>query len=113
MRAAFSRSFQHLAPQKPQPKESKPIQNQPPSQASSKTAQSLVADNTDVSNSEQRRRDWSIIRRLAVNLWPKNDWGTRGRVLLGVGFLVTGKVGTTFTSQSRWDFCLQVLHLEL
>ncbi|ETW76251.1 ABC transporter [Heterobasidion irregulare TC 32-1] len=92
MRAAFLRSFQHLAPQKPQPKESKPIQNQPPSQASSKTAQSLAADNTDVSNSEQRRRDWSIIRRLAVNLWPKNDWGTRGRVLLGVGFLVSGKI---------------------
>ena len=45
-----------------------------------------------VSNAEQRRRDWAIVRRLAVHIWPKNDWGTRGRVVLGVGLLVSGKV---------------------
>ncbi|KAH9169570.1 P-loop containing nucleoside triphosphate hydrolase protein [Lactarius sanguifluus] len=44
------------------------------------------------SNAEQRRRDWAIVRRLAVHIWPKNDWGTRGRVVLGVGLLVSGKL---------------------
>jgi ABC transporter ATM len=45
-----------------------------------------------VTNAEQRRRDWSIVRRLAVHIWPKDDWATRGRVVLGVGLLVCGKV---------------------
>jgi hypothetical protein len=45
-----------------------------------------------ISNAEQRRRDWAIVRRLAVHIWPRNDWGTRGRVVLGVGLLVCGKV---------------------
>ncbi|KAH8989614.1 putative ATP-binding cassette transporter protein, mitochondrial [Lactarius hatsudake] len=45
-----------------------------------------------VSNAVQRRRDWAIVRRLAVHIWPKNDRGTRGRVVLGVGFLVSGKL---------------------
>ena len=26
------------------------------------------------------------------NVWPKNDWNTRGRVLFGLGLLVGGKV---------------------
>jgi hypothetical protein len=51
-----------------------------------------AAPKTAVSNAEQRRRDWAIVRRLAVHIWPKNDWGTRGRVVLGVGLLVCGKV---------------------
>jgi ATP-binding cassette subfamily B (MDR/TAP) protein 7 len=32
------------------------------------------------------------VRRLAVHIWPKKDWATRGRVVLGVGLLVSGKV---------------------
>jgi ABC transporter ATM len=50
---------------------------------------------TSISNAEQRRRDWAIVRRLAVHIWPKNDWGTRGRVVLGVGLLISGKVRCT------------------
>jgi ATP-binding cassette subfamily B (MDR/TAP) protein 7 len=45
-----------------------------------------------VSNAEQRRRDWAIVRRLLVHIWPKDDWETRGRVVLGVGLLISGKV---------------------
>jgi hypothetical protein len=45
-----------------------------------------------ISNAEQRRRDWAIVRRLLVHIWPKDDWGTRGRVVLGVGLLISGKV---------------------
>ena len=47
---------------------------------------------TTISNAEQRRRDWSIVRRLLVHIWPKDDWATRGRVVLGVGLLICGKV---------------------
>jgi hypothetical protein len=58
----------------------------------SQPAQSTVAG---ITNAEQRRRDWAIVRRLAMHIWPKDDWGTRGRVILGVGLLVGGKVRHT------------------
>lgn len=45
-----------------------------------------------ISNAEQRRRDWFIVRRLLVHIWPRDDWETRGRVVLGVGLLISGKV---------------------
>jgi len=43
-------------------------------------------------NAEQRRTDLSIIKRLMVNVWPKNDWKTRLTVLGGFGLLVMAKV---------------------
>lgn len=45
-----------------------------------------------ISVQEQRRKDWEIIKRLFVHIWPANDWGVKGRVLFGLGLLVTGKV---------------------
>lgn len=45
-----------------------------------------------ITQSEQRKRDWSIVQKLAANLWPKDDWKTRGRVVLGLGLLISGKV---------------------
>ncbi|KAI0048527.1 P-loop containing nucleoside triphosphate hydrolase protein [Auriscalpium vulgare] len=96
-----ARAFGHLA-QNPPPPPSPPSKSSPTETSSApeknarqtpaKTAQNLVADNSNISNTEQRRRDWNIIRRLATNIWPKNDWGTRGRVILGVGLLVSGKL---------------------
>jgi hypothetical protein len=75
------RAFRHLAQQP---------NNTPQSTA---TGQSSPPPSTvTVSNAEQRRRDWAIVRRLAVHMWPKDDWGTRGRVALGVGLLIGGKV---------------------
>ncbi|KAF6755428.1 iron-sulfur clusters transporter ATM1 [Ephemerocybe angulata] len=41
---------------------------------------------------EQRRSDWTIIKRLMTNVWPKNDWKTRGTVLLGFVLLVSAKL---------------------
>lgn len=32
------------------------------------------------------------MKKLLLNVWPKNDWRTRGAVLLGFAFLITGKV---------------------
>jgi ABC transporter ATM len=46
----------------------------------------------EITAKEQRTNDWSIITKLMVNVWPKNDWKTRGTVLLGFGLLVSGKV---------------------
>ena len=46
----------------------------------------------ELSTSEQRRNDWAIIKRLLIHIWPKDDWGVRGRVMLGLGLLIVGKV---------------------
>ena len=52
---------------------------------------SLLSEQT-VSNKEQRKADWAIIKDMARYLWPKNDFGTRFRVSLSVGLLVGAKV---------------------
>ncbi|EGO24189.1 hypothetical protein SERLADRAFT_448963 [Serpula lacrymans var. lacrymans S7.9] len=51
-----------------------------------------ATDSNDISQKEQRKRDWSIVKKLMENVWPKNDWSTRGRVILGFGLLISGKV---------------------
>lgn len=51
----------------------------------------LLAEQT-VSNKEQRKADWAIIRDMAHYLWPKDDVWTRFRVGLSVGLLVGAKV---------------------
>jgi hypothetical protein len=84
------RPFRHLAAQetKSTPQSSStaaPVASESPQSPTSKS-------NVAITNAEQRRRDWSIIRRLVVHIWPKDDWGTRGRVVLGVGLLIGGKV---------------------
>ncbi|KAG1743457.1 P-loop containing nucleoside triphosphate hydrolase protein [Suillus lakei] len=55
-------------------------------------------DSDNVSVKEQRRKDWIIVKRLMSHVWPKNDWGTRGRVVLGFGLLIAGKVPQLFKS---------------
>jgi len=54
---------------------------------------SYMAEQT-VSNKEQRKADWAIIKDMAQYLWPKNDFGTRFRVGLSVALLVGAKVVT-------------------
>lgn len=49
-------------------------------------------DSDIVTVKEQRRKDWIIVKRLMSHVWPKDDWGTRGRVVLGFGLLIAGKV---------------------
>ena len=51
-----------------------------------------TSDSEHISIAEQRRKDWSIVKRLAENIWPKGDWTTRSRVILGFGLLIGGKV---------------------
>lgn len=52
---------------------------------------SLLAEQT-VSNQEQRKADWAIIKDMAHYLWPKDDFGTRFRVGLSIALLVGAKV---------------------
>lgn len=56
------------------------------------TSVSKSVDSDNVTVKEQRRKDWIIVKRLMSHVWPKDDWGTRGRVVLGFGLLITGKV---------------------
>ena len=50
---------------------------------------------------EQRKTDFSIVKRLLVNVWPKDDWKTRLTVLGGFGLLITAKVRPLRLSSMR------------
>ncbi|RPD72379.1 P-loop containing nucleoside triphosphate hydrolase protein [Lentinus tigrinus ALCF2SS1-7] len=86
------RLYQHLA-QQPQKTDS-PASAQPPAAPKAKQAakQDLGGDAVHITQREQRKRDWNIIKKLTQNLWPKDDWKTRGRVVLGFGLLISGKL---------------------
>ena len=56
-------------------------------------AKELVTDDASkVSEKEQSLTDWKIIKRLAVNIWPKGEWEIKVRVAGALGLLVAGKV---------------------
>ena len=67
------------------------------------------------SNAQQRRMDWKIVKRLMVNVWPKNDWKTRLTVLLGFFLLVSAKVRVQehFCKPQRTDYCFKVLNVQV
>lgn len=51
----------------------------------------LLAEQT-VTNKEQRKADWAIIKEMSHYLWPKDNMGTRFRVGLSVALLVGAKL---------------------
>ncbi|KAI9830236.1 MAG: Iron-sulfur clusters transporter atm1, mitochondrial [Sarea resinae] len=51
----------------------------------------LLAEQT-VSNKEQRKADWAIMKEMAQYLWPKDNMGTKFRVGLSVALLIGAKV---------------------
>lgn len=69
------------------------LQKEQSADASSATSKqdALLTEQT-VSNKEQRKADWAIIRQMGKYLWPKDNLGTRFRVGLSVGLLVGAKV---------------------
>lgn len=94
----FRREFRHLH-QEPKPSSqsspSSTSQNQVgkiPRAPSNPSPPSPTPAERELSTSEQRRNDWAIIKRLLVHIWPRDDWGVRGRVMFGVGLLIAGKV---------------------
>ena len=51
----------------------------------------LLAEQT-VSNKEQRKADWAIMKEMSRYLWPKDDIGAKIRVTTAFGLLVGAKV---------------------
>ncbi|CAO1602675.1 Iron-sulfur clusters transporter atm1, mitochondrial [Xanthoria calcicola] len=51
----------------------------------------LLSEQT-VSNKEQRRADWAIMKEMVQYLWPKDDMGTKVRVGTALALLVGSKV---------------------
>ncbi|KAH9885819.1 P-loop containing nucleoside triphosphate hydrolase protein [Cubamyces lactineus] len=80
-----ARYFQNLAQNQQTPNATA----QPPKP---QAKQDLGGEAVHISQSEQRKRDWNIVRKLVQNIWPKDDWKTRSRVLFGFGLLVGGKL---------------------
>ncbi|OBZ66221.1 Iron-sulfur clusters transporter ATM1, mitochondrial [Grifola frondosa] len=85
------KAFQNLAPRARPQKEQSTAQAHAP-KAPTNAAQGSGNNPVHISQSEQRKNDFAIVKRLAVNLWPPNDWSTRGRVLFGFGLLISGKL---------------------
>ena len=83
--ACRARLFGHLAGPKEPPKAEQPKSEPKP-----------PVDNP--TRAEQRRTDWTIIKKLLTNVWPKNDWKTRGTVLFGFVLLITAKVRHSYPS---------------
>lgn len=86
-----TRCFQHLANQPPKPEAPAKGAVLAKDVVSAKK-QDLGDDGVHISQADQRRKDWNIIKRLAKHIWPKNDWSTRGRVIAGLGLLISAKV---------------------
>ena len=61
----------------------------------------LLAEQT-VSNKEQRKADWAIIKEMSKYLWPKDNLGTKFRVGASVGLLIGAKV--CFHCHSTYSF---------
>jgi ATP-binding cassette subfamily B (MDR/TAP) protein 7 len=54
-------------------------------------ADPLLQEQT-LTNKEQRKADWAIMKEMSQYLWPKDNLGTRFRVGLSVGLLVGAKL---------------------
>lgn len=46
----------------------------------------------NLTNKEQRKADWAIMKEMSQYLWPKDNLGTRARVGLSVGLLIGAKL---------------------
>jgi ATP-binding cassette subfamily B (MDR/TAP) protein 7 len=55
------------------------------------TADPLLAEQV-LTNKEQRKADWAIMKEMSRYLWPKDHLGTRFRVGLSVALLVSAKL---------------------
>ncbi|MCJ1279530.1 Iron-sulfur clusters transporter atm1, mitochondrial [Puttea exsequens] len=61
------------------------VANEPP------RTDALLSEQT-VSNKEQRKADWAIMKEMSRYLWPKDDLGARARVVTALGLLIGSKV---------------------
>lgn len=73
-------------------KATKPVTD--PAKAKAKVEKSLdpLLGERNLSNKEQRKADWTIIKEMTKYLWPKDNLGTRFRVGLSVALLLSAKL---------------------
>jgi hypothetical protein len=62
-----------------------------PTKAAVATTDPLLQEQ-NLSNKEQRKADWAIMKEMSQYLWPKDNMGTRARVGLSVALLVGAKL---------------------
>ena len=67
------------------------VQKPPSVTANLQQNDTLLAEQT-VSNKEQRKADWAIMKEMSRYLWPKDDIGAKIRVTTAFGLLVGAKV---------------------
>jgi len=67
------------------------VQKDAPAKPIEPVKDSLLAEQT-MSNKEQRKADWAIIKEMSKYLWPKDNLGTRLRVSTAVTLLIGAKV---------------------
>ncbi|KAG7089267.1 Iron-sulfur clusters transporter atm1, mitochondrial [Marasmius oreades] len=63
-----------------------------PPNSKSSTSGDILSEVAPPTLSQERRNNWIVIKRLMENVWPKNDWKTRGTVVMGFVFLFGGKL---------------------
>ncbi|KAG8737822.1 Iron-sulfur clusters transporter atm1, mitochondrial [Ceratobasidium sp. 428] len=91
--ACFGRSFRNLAtndttttPSSPPKQTTKPPSTTPAPNAGA--GETVV----HITQAEQRRVDWEIVKKLVVNVWPRGEIGIKTRVVLALSLLLAGKV---------------------
>ncbi|BGP55858.1 Iron-sulfur clusters transporter atm1, mitochondrial [Rhodotorula sphaerocarpa] len=90
--AARKATQAHSGPEGHQKEDHHSVQGNNNDNNAAKSEVSDVGKENAVSDKEQTRRDWDIIKKLLPNVWPKSDWSTKRRVLLALGLLVGGKL---------------------
>jgi hypothetical protein len=88
----WCRAYQNLSQPPPQPTSTSSPTTPPAAAPIASTSTSASLEPGNLPPAEQRLKDWQIIKRLLVNIWPAGDWGVRGRVVAGMGLLVSAKV---------------------
>ncbi|KAI9758542.1 MAG: Iron-sulfur clusters transporter atm1, mitochondrial [Chaenotheca gracillima] len=69
------------------------VQKAAPAQSgSSAQRKDPLLSEVNVSNKEQRKADWAILKEMVQYLWPKDNLGTKARVGISLGLLVGAKV---------------------
>jgi hypothetical protein len=94
------RTFQHMARHSERPASSSATSS------SSTSRNENTKSKLEPTAAEQRRTDWTIVKRLMINVWPRNDWKTRLTVVFGFLLLVTAKVMQLLclTINHMWTF---------
>jgi hypothetical protein len=79
----------------PESPKAESVQAKKPADASTGQSQDALLAEKVTSRAEQRKADWAIMKEMTRYLWPKDNLGTRFRVGLSVGLLVSAKVNSS------------------